>query len=143
MSSSLQWVEALGVLPNWWNDNGCSSPFRFFHSRLYSDRILESIAIAARMHDGGFGPLRLPGSGFEQFRRVQWNLAYRRALIDMNHPVVAEVHHSGLFLGSARPWQASMKEMHAVGWHTYEDFLSSEIGPVMLYRMKMQLAWKG
>ena len=119
------WIDALRATPMRFADNGCSSPFRKLHGALYSNETLHAIGIAARLHDCGFGPFRLPGSGWETFGRRGWNVAYQQCLTDQNCTHVARVHYTGLVIGSVIPWMQSWKEMQRLGWHTWQDYLDA------------------
>jgi hypothetical protein len=117
------WIDALRATPMRFRDNGCSSPFRRFHGKLYPRDTLHAIGLAARIHDAGFSIFRLPGSGWEHVTRDGWNRAYRDCMIDQLHRRVGLLHYAGLTLGSAGPWRANAREMERLGWHTWADYL--------------------
>jgi hypothetical protein len=119
------WSDALRATPQRFADNGCSSPLRKLHGALYSTETLHAIGIAARLHDCGFGPFRLPGSGWEEYARKGWNVAYSQCLCDQGCPHVARVHYAGLMLGSALPWNSAWHEMKRLGWHTWQDYVAA------------------
>lgn len=134
----LHMEDARMALPLAWRGNGCSSPFRALHGRLYSQEALSAIDLAADGHDGGYGPLRLTGSGFEHWTRADWNRAYRECLTIQGYPVIGQLHYLGLVLGSLGPWLANAEEMERIGWHTWLDFIEATAGDMLAYRVAAQ-----
>lgn len=130
------WREVQKRIPPDFRDNGASSPFRSLYGIIYPiPKWQQDINVAARNHDFGYGPGRLPGSGFEDVPRSGWDDMYRENLTARRRIVVARVHWRALHWLGQRAWDNSARKMASWGWHTYEDFLKDvdktyTIGPL-------------
>ena len=118
------WREVHKAIPPDFRDNGPSSPVQGLYGVIYWGRVRRAdIAQAARGHDYGYGPGRLPGSPFAHITRPGWDLMYATHLCDRGHEHIARIHHQALAWFGAWAWDRSLRRMHGWGWFTYEDFL--------------------
>jgi len=118
------WRKVLQAIPPDFRDNGVSSPFAPLYGFLYwGGKRRADMAKAARIHDFGYLPARLPGSGYEDVTRPEWDQMYRQCLLDNDHPTIARMHIRGLKLAGGRAWRKNRRLMDKWEWYVYDDFL--------------------
>ena len=129
------WKDVAGVIPEDFRYDGASSPFRFLYPLLYDRTTRTAIAIAARVHDYGYGPARLLGSPevpqgghlvtLSMLDRSDWDRLYTTALAAMGHSRVARAHYWAVRKFGKRAWHKNGERMKAQGLRNYGDWLDS------------------
>lgn len=131
VSTSLipDWRAVSKAIPPDFRCDGASDPTILYLLSLtsflpWSKRASVAVNEAGRIHDFGYGPARLPGSGFDHYGKAAWDEMYRQCLIDKGHPVIANTHWRGVTWFGGRAWRANWRKMQIWGWFTYASFLA-------------------
>jgi len=123
------WRAVHRAIPPEYQCDGSSDPVLLYLLGLvafvpWAKRAHTAINDGGRLHDFGYGPARLPGSGFDHFGKNAWDAMYRQFLLDADHPVWANVHWRGVESVGGCAWRANWAKMQARGWYTYASFMA-------------------
>jgi len=130
------WRDVAAVIPEDYQFDGASSPFRIIYPLIYWSRTTRTaITIAARVHDYGYGPARLHGAPvvaadrslvpLALLDREEWDGLYRSALVAMGHPRIAALHYWALRKVGGHAWRKNAQKMQRKGIKTYADWLTA------------------
>lgn len=123
------WRQVDKIIPLDFANDGSSDPTILYVLAVFSfipwcKRTMQIINDAGERHDFGYGPGRLPGSGYEYITREGWDAMYAQNIADLGRPRIAKWHKRGVNRMGQSAWDRWTETMARWGWHTFSDFLA-------------------